>query len=136
MWHENHYPRLHDLIDILDAKPRSAPGDPPTQAEEHLARALEELKITPQIEDNIQKRYTSLHDQKARIFGCCSCGMPCILPSVSTSGLPYPPHDLRVFPTDDIFTPLKFTEEEVEEWNELSVFKQHVRSTMVAPNGD
>ena len=45
MWHKNHYPRLHDLIDILDAEPRSAPGDPPTQAEENLARALEELKL-------------------------------------------------------------------------------------------
>jgi hypothetical protein len=55
MWHKNHYPRLQDLIDILDAEPRSAPGDPPTQAEENLARALEELKITPRIEDNIQR---------------------------------------------------------------------------------
>ena len=62
--------------------------------------------------------------------------MSCILPSVLTSGLPDPPHDLRVFPTDDIFTPLKFTEAEVKEWNELSEFKQRVRNTMVVPNGD
>jgi hypothetical protein len=82
MWHKNHYPRLHNLLDILDVEPWGAPDAPPTQTEQNLATALEELKIMPQIEDNTQKNYHSLHDQNTCTFGCCSCSMSCILPSV------------------------------------------------------
>ncbi len=106
MLHKNHYPHLHDLLDILVAEPRGAPDAPPTQAEQNLATALEVLKITPQIEDNIQKKYHFLHDQNACIFGCCSCGMSCSLPSVSGLGVAIPPPDLQVIPTDAIFSSL------------------------------
>ncbi len=83
MWHKNHYSRPHDLLDILDAEPQGVPDAPPTQAERNLATALEEFNIVPQIKDNMQKKYHSLHDQNTIIFGCCSCGMSCILPLVS-----------------------------------------------------
>ncbi len=63
-------------------------------------------------------------------------GVLCISPSVSGLGVAIPPPDLQVFPTDAIFSSLKFTDEEMEEWNELSDFKQRVQSTMVAPNGN
>jgi hypothetical protein len=62
--------------------------------------------------------------------------MSCILPSVSGLGVAILPPDLWVFPTDAIFSSLKFTEEEMEEWNALSDFKQRVQSTMVVPNGN
>jgi hypothetical protein len=48
----------------------------------------------PKIEDNIQKKYHPLHDQNARIFSCCSCGMLFILPSVSDLRVAIPPPDL------------------------------------------
>jgi hypothetical protein len=126
MWHKKHYPRLHDLLDILDLEPWGAPDAPPTQVEQNLATTLEELKIMPQIADNTQKKYHSLQDQNACMFGCYSCGMLCILPSVSGLGVAIPPLVLWVFPTDAIFSSLMFSEEEMEEWNELSDFKQCV----------
>ncbi len=85
MWHKNHYHHRHNLLDILDDEPQGAPDAPSTQMEQSLATALEDLKITPQIEDKLQKKHHSLHDQNVHIFGCCSCGMLCILPSVSGS---------------------------------------------------
>jgi hypothetical protein len=56
--------------------------------------------------------------------------------SVSGLGVAIPLPNLQVFPTDVIISSLKFTEEEMVEWNELSDLKQRVWNTMVAPNSD
>ena len=97
--------------------------------------ALDELKITHQTQHEIQCRFNSIHDRNARIIGCCCCGIFCILPTVSDEGHILPPLELKLFPTHTLFVPLKFTEEELAEWNLQLESKQMVRSTKLAHDG-
>ena len=48
---------------------------------------------------------------------------------LSAEGAPIPPPVLKVFPTDPMFGPLKFDDEEMREWHLLDPIKQKVMSS-------
>jgi hypothetical protein len=53
----------------------------------------------------------------------------CILPTVTAEGAPIPPPVLKVFPTDPLFGPLKFDDEQMREWHLLDPINQKVMSS-------
>ena len=63
------------------------------------APAIGEM-MTPKKQERIQHTFHSIYDRHAHIIGCCSCGICCILPTVTAEGDPVPPPVLNVFPSD------------------------------------
>jgi hypothetical protein len=135
LWHENSVSPLLDQMNILNDAYQHASGDSLTEAEDTFLNVLDELKITRETQHKIQCRFNSIHDRYARIIGCCCCGISCILPTVSEEGNILPPLELKQFPTHTLFGPLKFTVQELAEWNLQSESKQMVRSTKLAHDG-
>jgi hypothetical protein len=131
LFYENSHDHVADLIQNLDD---AAPGVETHVAKEKLSNTLEEMKITPSIQRAIQQRFNSLHDKNGLIIGCCCCGCTTILPTVSESGIDLPPPILSIFPTDPKFNPLKFSSEELDEFNDQHVLMKQVRSSMAANN--
>ena len=131
LFYENSHDHVADLIQNLDD---AAPGDETHVAEDILHNTLEEMKITPSIQRAIQQRFNSLHDRNGLIIGCCCCGCTTILPTVSESGIDLPPPILSIFPTDPKFNPLKFTPDELIEFNDQHEIMKQVRSSMAVNN--
>jgi hypothetical protein len=128
MFHENNFPPTHDLMDKMRTEGPSAPDGPPNESEQNMIDTLDKMMITPEKQRLIQRTFNSIHDRHARIIGCCVCGIRCILPTV-TEGAPIPPPVLKVFPTDPLFGPLKFDDEQMREWHLLDTIKQKVMSS-------
>ena len=128
MFHETNLPHTHDLMDKMRTEGPSAPDGPPNKSEQIMIDTLKEMKITPEKQRHIQRTFNSIHDRHARIIGCCVCGIRCILPTVTAEGALIPPPVLKVFPTDPLFGPLKFDDEQMREWHLLDPIKQKVRA--------
>ena len=132
LWHENSHDHVADLIQKMDD---AAPGDEKHIAAQNLYNTLDEMNITPTVQRKIQQRFNSLHDRNALVIGCCCCGCTSILPTVSESGHTLPAPILTRFPTDLKFNPLKFTSEELNEFNNQHELIQQVRSSKAVNNG-
>jgi hypothetical protein len=131
LFYENSHDHVADLIQNLDD---AAPGVETHVAKQTLCNTLDEMKITPNIQRVIQQRFNSLHDKNGLVIGCCCCGCTSILPTVSESGNKLPAPILSLFPTDPKFNPLKFTSDELNEFNDQHVLMKQVRSSMAANN--
>ena len=132
LWHENSHDHVADLIQKMDD---AAPGDEKHIAAQNLYNTLDEMNITPTVQRKIQQRFNSLYDRNALVIGCCCCGCTSILPTVSESGHTLPAPILTRFPTDLKFNPLKFTSEELNEFNNQHELIQQVRSSKAVNNG-
>jgi hypothetical protein len=132
LWYENSHDHVADLIQKMDD---AAPGDEKHIAAQNLNNTLDEMNITPTVQRKIQQRFNSLHDRNALVIGCCCCGCTSILPTVSESGHTLPAPILTRFPTDLKFNPLKFTSEELNEFNNQHELIQQVRSSKAVNNG-
>ena len=132
LWYENSHDHVADLIQKMDD---AAPGDEKHIAAQNLNNTLDEMNITPTVQRKIQQRFNSLHDRNALVIGCCCCGCTSILPTVSESGHTLPAPILTRFPTDLKFNPLKFTSEELNEFNDQHELIQQVRSSKAVNNG-
>ena len=132
LFYENAYSPLHDHIHDLNHESNNESEDVPTRAEDRFLTSLDELKITSVKQREMQCKFNSIHDRKARIIGCCSCGISCTLPTVSSEGHLLPPPNLKDFPGHAMFRPLQFKAEELEEWNAQSSNQQMIRSTKLS----
>ncbi len=54
---------------------------------------------------------------------------------VTAEGATIPPPVLKVFPTDPMFGPLKFDDEQMREWHLLGPIKQKVMSSKFSESG-
>jgi hypothetical protein len=131
LYYENSHDHVADLIQNLDD---AAPGDETHIAEQTLQNTLNDMKITPNLQRVIQQRFNSLHDRNGLVIGCCCCGCTTILPTVSESGNDLPAPILSMFPTDSKFNPLKFTSDELIEFNAQHELMRQVRSSMAVNN--
>jgi hypothetical protein len=133
LFYDNSNDHFADAIYDMDA---AAPGEAATIAEQLVNDLIEGSKITPEIQRIIQQRFQSIHDSNGHIIGCCSCGVSSILPTVTVTGENCQPPLLRVFPTDPLFGPLKFTDDELVEFDLQTPNKQLVRSTKLSQSGE
>jgi hypothetical protein len=132
MFYENSHDHVGDLIQNLDD---ASPGYESNIAGQRLLNTLKDMKITPNVQGVIQQRFNSLQDRNGLVIGCCCCGCTTILPTVSESGSILPTPILSVFPTDPKFNPLKFTPDELTEFNAQNGTMQHVCSCMAINKG-
>jgi hypothetical protein len=126
---------LHDHVaDLTQNLDDAAPDVETHVAKQNLCNTLEKMKITSNIQREIQQRFNFLHAKNGLVIGCCCCGCTTILPTVSESGNKLPAPILSIFPTDPKFNPLKFTSDELDEFNDQHVLMKQVRSSMAANN--
>jgi hypothetical protein len=67
MFYENSHDHVGDLIQNLGD---ASPGDITNIAGQRLLNTLEDMKITPNVQGVIQRRFNSLHDRNGLVIGC------------------------------------------------------------------